>query len=654
MSDAFIDETILNDDIDDDLDYNIDPKEENALLQEESDVLDQDFNEDDILDLNIDYDQMDVSEDKTEYPERVKQENTLISNDNPLLEKKKVVQNFKNQTTQLKRVAKVQKRIFCKGNQGNASATRTIRRSKTLFINPRFGGPVHVNSRQFAWESPPPAVNKDYQKNQTYVQPWVTGNPQNQSLAQPQVSLNFNPSPFVPQSQQVMYMQPQPFQHTIQPVYQSFVPQPTPLMNQNVILNQQSNLQMNQCPNQYLFQTQPQMQVIQQVPEVSKIPVHQRLGVPADAFHSTTNISHPTNFEMQFNAQNFQNHKFVTDNQSSNQLMPQPFLTNQKMNSQKNFGRNQFNKKFSYNGNQNRHNNNRNQSNYKNFNNKVVTTRDSQFIAKNEKNNVVEGDEKKVDHKFELSYNGIIPEEDEEYQRLIEIQKIKREEVFRKKEENRLKSLAQKNIDHISTASVSKKVNLPVQKHISQKRFNYSNRTQQQGQQLKSQNYTNIIVITGNDEQSHCDQRFNKTLQTSANRFNNSAVSQPERTVTSHQVSVNANIQPQPQTSVNADNHSTVSPEFLSTRSVLAQDDLEKTNIVVVKNLASCTNEPKILKLCRDIGIVQKLQMEKAERQATIHFKTVASAHAFYKKFRRHMIDLSIIQVDLVPCEGSL
>lgn len=49
----------------------------------------------------------------------------------------------------------------------------------------------------------------------------------------------------------------------------------------------------------------------------------------------------------------------------------------------------------------------------------------------------------------------------------------------------------------------------------------------------------------------------------------------------------------------------------------------------------------------------QKLQMETNERQATIHFDTVASAHKFFNKYRRYMIDLSMIQVDLVPCEGN-
>lgn len=43
----------------------------------------------------------------------------------------------------------------------------------------------------------------------------------------------------------------------------------------------------------------------------------------------------------------------------------------------------------------------------------------------------------------------------------------------------------------------------------------------------------------------------------------------------------------------------------------------------------------------------QKLQLSTKERQATIEFKSVASAHAFFKKYQRYMLDLSMIQVTL-------
>jgi hypothetical protein len=42
--------------------------------------------------------------------------------------------------------------------------------------------------------------------------------------------------------------------------------------------------------------------------------------------------------------------------------------------------------------------------------------------------------------------------------------------------------------------------------------------------------------------------------------------------------------------------------------------------------------------------------MDKQERQATILFKSVASAHAFFKKYQRRILDdLSVIEVKLEP-----
>lgn len=51
----------MNDD-DEDLDYDLDPKEENALLQEETDLLDGESGDEDVLDINVDYEQMDVND----------------------------------------------------------------------------------------------------------------------------------------------------------------------------------------------------------------------------------------------------------------------------------------------------------------------------------------------------------------------------------------------------------------------------------------------------------------------------------------------------------------------------------------------------------------------------------------------------------------
>ncbi|GJQ70305.1 hypothetical protein Trydic_g22743 [Trypoxylus dichotomus] len=89
---------------------------------------------------------------------------------------------------------------------------------------------------------------------------------------------------------------------------------------------------------------------------------------------------------------------------------------------------------------------------------------------------------------------------------------------------------------------------------------------------------------------------------------------------------------------------------FLSNRKIFAKDkSLADTSLVVINNLATGTSEVKLRKLCQGVGDIQNLQMSAQERQATIQFKSVASAHAFYKKYQRFMLDLSMIQVSLKP-----
>ncbi|XP_017777739.1 PREDICTED: transcription factor mef2A-like [Nicrophorus vespilloides] len=87
---------------------------------------------------------------------------------------------------------------------------------------------------------------------------------------------------------------------------------------------------------------------------------------------------------------------------------------------------------------------------------------------------------------------------------------------------------------------------------------------------------------------------------------------------------------------------------FLSNRTIFAKDQsLVDTSLVVVSNLAAGTSEVKLRKMCEGLGDIQKIDLSPKERQVTIHFKSVASAHAFYKKYQRFMLDLSVIQVAL-------
>lgn len=87
---------------------------------------------------------------------------------------------------------------------------------------------------------------------------------------------------------------------------------------------------------------------------------------------------------------------------------------------------------------------------------------------------------------------------------------------------------------------------------------------------------------------------------------------------------------------------------FLTNRRIIAKDQsLPDTTIVVVSNLAAGTTEVKLRKLCQGVGDVQKFEMSPSERQATIQFKSIASAHAFFKKYQRFMVDLSMVTVVL-------
>ncbi|KAL3283028.1 hypothetical protein HHI36_006187 [Cryptolaemus montrouzieri] len=661
MSDALIDETLLNVE-DEDLDYDLDPKEEADLLDE-----------DDILDLN--YDQIDVNEDKLDNPssEKLANENKLKSEDKvpPTPEKKNVPPTSKIQ--KVDKIRRGTKRVRSRTNQYNIGP---IRRSKTVLINPRFGGAFHVNHSQFAWDSPP--VWNEPQKTQQYIQPWLAGNVPNQPPP-PQMP-NFNPAPFT-NNQGFMFPQP--------------APQPMPVLQPQIIVNQQpiqtpnpmanpgnygQPMQMNPYPNQFQFQQPPQIQVVQQMPPPPKVPVHQRLGNPQT---STIHFNQPPNNQMQFDQVPQYNTQFIVDNQNFDQYTQQPFHSQNQVNVDRTFVNNQnvntpnddsFNNRSSYVP-------TRkiivNSGNYKNYpNNKILKKPNTPFKTQDlRRKQLIQKKVKPAQEVKEESapVESIIPEDEDEetrqYRLKILEQKKKREEVLRKKEENRLKNLAQEGtipqpVTHkpvlahkpatvaLYHSTIAPKMMNAQTRVFQQKKFNYKQYPQQQNNQhINAQKYTNNIVITGNDNLHHFGQRNNKNFQKNSHNqgLNSRAFAQPQRLVLSSPNVNKAVHMDTPSDSINEEHLST----FLSNRSVLTEDDLTKTNIVVVKNLATSTNEPKIMKLCREMGKVQKLQMEKKERQATIHFSTVASAHAFYKKFRRHMMDLSMIQVDLVPCDEN-
>ncbi|XP_044751877.1 homeobox protein 12-like isoform X2 [Coccinella septempunctata] len=650
-----IDETLLNDDNDDDLDYDLDPKEENALLQEETDLLEQEFEDEDILDINVDYEQMDVSDEKLDSISSDKARNE-IRRDSNAGKKTTIPMYKKDKLNRAKNLSRINKRGFV-----NTLGNRVMRRSKTVLINPRFKGPVHVNG-PFAWEKPTRILNQ-VPANQ-YIHPWSAGNIFNQTVQPPQNSVsNYSPAPFVPNSSftyvqqpQQQILQPQPF---IQP--QVFV-NPLPVMNQAPIMNhnmpppQQPALQMDHYMNNYQVPSMPQMELIQQVPEAQKLPVHQRLGIPMDNFNQPLNnpIRYDNNQSL-LNQMAFENHEYNNQLNQTNYSHPEQMpnmnqprtnnnhYSNKKIDNSKymNFNKKQH-RKFS--GNQNSNNN------------RVLLSPKKVNIMQNQKPPILQNSETRENKQCLRMENNsssnivVVPEDEDEetrqYRIKIEEQKRKREEVLRKKEENRLKNLSDLNTN-VSTSTVEQKIkNHP--KHIfKQKKFSYQHRPQQNQQFVKPQVNTNNIVITGNDDQCYFNSRLNKNI----GNFNKGCESPSIRIVTAEPIScsnINSNIE-----HFDKDVDSKSLSSFLSNRVVSTQESLMQTNIVVVKNLATATTKPKIMKLCRGIGSVQKLQMETNERQATIHFDTVASAHKFYNKYRRYMIDLSMIQVDLLPPEGS-
>ncbi|XP_071052367.1 protein SDA1 homolog isoform X4 [Onthophagus taurus] len=186
-----------------------------------------------------------------------------------------------------------------------------------------------------------------------------------------------------------------------------------------------------------------------------------------------------------------------------------------------------------------------------------------------------------------------IEEEDEtvkKYRLLIEEQKKLREEILRRKEERRKNAAAGGSGDIVSEPLVTSKV------------------------------LTNSL-------------KWSKTIE------NNNIVNE-QKNVTVNDVNVESN-------SCTAVDKNAVT-SFLSNRKIIAKDDtLPDTSIVVVSNLATGSTEVKLRKLCKGVGDVKNLVISPIERQATIEFKSVASAHTFYKKYQRFMLDLSMIQVVL-------
>lgn len=75
----------------------------------------------------------------------------------------------------------------------------------------------------------------------------------------------------------------------------------------------------------------------------------------------------------------------------------------------------------------------------------------------------------------------------------------------------------------------------------------------------------------------------------------------------------------------------------------------KKATMIAVDNLSSSTTERTINQMAKACGQVESLQLLKSQRKALIRFRTGDQAQKFFKKFHRHMLDLSHINVTVLP-----
>lgn len=70
---------------------------------------------------------------------------------------------------------------------------------------------------------------------------------------------------------------------------------------------------------------------------------------------------------------------------------------------------------------------------------------------------------------------------------------------------------------------------------------------------------------------------------------------------------------------------------------------------VLISNLSVSTTENGLRQLGRTCGVISEIILDRTERQAVLKFNEHQQAVQFQKKYQRHMLDLSMIQVSLLP-----
>lgn len=495
-----------------------------------------------------------------------------------------------------------------RGRGGNHSSRNA--QNQTVLINPHFKGHVKINNNaRLAWDARQRINQKNNQVGR--IAPFMQNRNPNQNIApiQPWIGNNSNnnhrgPTPNLPQFQQQQLppqYQPQiphppqvPVWNQYQPNSFNEVPPQMPINNnqvlfmqpipQNVYPNQQMQPQFNQPPPQ--FGPYNTSIVYSNSIQNSGFGNNQFIP-PSNQFNHQMESSYMDYSALQ---QNQYPNVSVNSNQFNHQV--NPFNNNNRVIRQKsNFAHSQkMNKRKPDSSEVKRKKRNLTSTNL----HEVHTVESCDTTVKEERH--VQQDEE--------------DEETRQYRLKIEEQKRKREEIFKLKEERRLKAIQNGSASDTVTVKTEP---VQLQKPIIQKKKMQNIRPNQPARQGTGPIWMQQQATTRSEQV--CNSNIN--INTSNDESNYDKL---------HLAS------------------------FLANRKILTKDQsLIDTSIVVMTNLSAGTTEIKLRKMCQGIGDIKKLQMSLKERQATIQFNSVASAHAFFKKYQRTMLDLSMIQVSLKP-----
>lgn len=90
-------------------------------------------------------------------------------------------------------------------------------------------------------------------------------------------------------------------------------------------------------------------------------------------------------------------------------------------------------------------------------------------------------------------------------------------------------------------------------------------------------------------------------------------------------------------------------PDLQAAAAIASNITIPNSCLVTVDNLSASTSKAQIVKMARQVGEIQTAKLEPKLKRATLRFREASSAGAFFKKFQRKMVDLSMINVTVVP-----